>query len=36
MVFKVNEGRPNAVDLLKAGADSAGGLHHYRRAFVRR
>ncbi len=35
-VFKVNEGRPNAVDLLKGGADSAGDLHHHRRARVPR
>ena len=27
-VFKVNEGRPNAVDLMKGGSDSTGHLHH--------
>ena len=31
IVFKVNEGRPNAVDLLKAGSLQAGDLHHHRR-----
>ena len=36
IVFKVNEGRPNAVDLLKAGVDSTGGLHHGGRAGVLR
>ena len=34
MVFKVNEGRPNAVDLLKGGSDPAGHLHHHGRAGV--
>ena len=33
-VFKVNEGRPNAVDLLKGGKHSARDLHHHRRARV--
>jgi carbamoyl-phosphate synthase large subunit len=32
VVFKVNEGRPNAVDLLKAGAIQADRLHDHRRA----
>jgi carbamoyl-phosphate synthase large subunit len=30
-VFKVNEGRPNVVDLLKGGSHPAGDLHHHRR-----
>ena len=35
-VFKVNEGRPNAVDLLKAGIADAGDLHHHRRPLLQR
>ena len=31
-VFKVNEGRPNAVDLLKGGTIQLVDLHHHRRA----
>ena len=33
VVFKVNEGRPDAVDLLKA-RPTTGDLHHDRRAFA--
>ena len=35
-VFKVNEGRPNAVDLLKGGIAADGHLHGDRRAFIQR